>query len=124
MEPVGSFDAITIDCVEPLELARFWAAVFGTGIGHSLGDGPQYVDLLPVPGVPVLRFQRVPDLKVTKNRLHLDLTVEDLDDACSRVEALGGRQVSGQAITEYGYTWTVMQDPEGNEFCVALERSG
>lgn len=120
MDPVASFDAITIDCAEPLGLARFWAAVFGTGIGPSLGDGPHYVDLLPVPGVPVLRFQRVPESKVTKNRLHLDLSVEDLDDARSRVEALGGRQIPGRTITEYGYTWTVMQDPEGNEFCMSV----
>jgi predicted enzyme related to lactoylglutathione lyase len=120
VDPVGSFDAITIDCAEPLELARFWAGVFGTGIESSVGDGPHYVDLLPVPGVPVLRFQRVPEPKMTKNRLHLDLSVDDLDDACSRLEALGGRQISGQPITEYGYTWTVMQDPEGNEFCMSV----
>jgi predicted enzyme related to lactoylglutathione lyase len=120
VDPVGSFDAITIDCTEPLELARFWAAVFATGIGSSLGDGPHYIDLLAGPGVPVLRFQRVPEPKATKNRLHLDLSVEDLDDACSRLEALGGRQVSDQAFTEYGYTWTVMQDPEGNEFCMSV----
>ena len=120
MEPVGSFDAITIDCAEPLELAGFWAAVFATEIDSSSGDGPHYVDLRPVPGVPVLRFQRVRESKVTKNRLHLDLSVEVLDDARSRVEALGGRQISGQPITEYGYTWTVMQDPEGNEFCMSV----
>ncbi len=118
MDRVGSLDAITIDCADPLELARFWAGVFGTGIESSVGDGPHYVDLLPVPGVPILRFQRVPEPKTTKNRLHLDLDVDDMDEACSRVEALGGRRISGQPLTEYGYTWTVMQDPEGNEFCV------
>jgi predicted enzyme related to lactoylglutathione lyase len=120
VDRVGSLDAITIDCAEPLELARFWAAVFGTGIESSLGDGPHYVDLLPVPGVPILRFQRVPEPKTKKNRLHLDLSVEDLDEACSRLEALGGRRISAQAMTEYGYAWTVMQDPEGNEFCVSV----
>ena len=117
MDPVGSLDAITTDCADPLELARFWAAVFGTGIESSVGDGPHYVDLLPVPGAPILRFQRVPEPKTTKNRLHLDLDVEDMDEACARVEALGGRRIS-QPLTEYGYTWTVMQDPEGNEFCL------
>jgi predicted enzyme related to lactoylglutathione lyase len=120
VDPVGRFDAITIDCAEPLELARFWAAVFGTVIESSVGDGPHYVDLLPVNGVPILRFQHVPEPKVTKNRLHLDLSVEDLGDACSRLEVLGARQISVQATTEYGYTWTVMQDPEGNEFCMSV----
>ncbi len=123
MDQVGSLDAVAIDCADPLELARFWAAVFGTEIESSAGDGPHYVDLLPVPGVPILRFQRVPEPKTTKNRLHLDLSVDNLDEACARVEALGGRRISEQPLTEYGYAWTVMKDPEGNEFCVikALE---
>ena len=124
MDPVGSLDAITIDCADPLELARFWAAVFGTGIESSVGDGPHYVDLLPVPGVPVLRFQRVPDQKITKNRLHLDMLVVDLDQACARVETLGGQKAPGQPVTEYGFSWIVMQDPEGNEFCLAISSSG
>ena len=119
MDQVGSLDAIAIDCADPLELARFWAAVFGTGIESSVGDGPHYVDLLPVPGVPILRFQRVPEEKTTKNRVHLDLTVEDLDEACARVEALGGRRISVEALTENGFVWIVMQDPEGNEFCIS-----
>ncbi len=124
MDPVGSLDAVTIDCADPLELARFWAAVFGTGIESSVGDGPHYVDLLPVLGVPILRLQRVPEPKTTKNRLHLDLLVEDLDHACARVEALGGRRAPGQPVTEYGWSWIVMQDPEGNEFCLGMSSSG
>ena len=124
MDGVGSLDAITIDCADPLELARFWAAVFGTGIESSVGDGPHYVDLLPVPGVPILRFQRVPEPKTTKNRLHLDMLVEDLDQACASVEALGGRRAPGQPVTEYGWSWIVMQDPEGNEFCLGISSSG
>jgi predicted enzyme related to lactoylglutathione lyase len=116
--PVGDLNAIAIDCADPLELARFWAAVFGTGIESPIGDGTHYVDLVPRPGVPILRFQRVPESKVTKNRVHLDLSVRDLDEACARVEALGGRRMLKQAVTENGYVWTVMQDPEGNEFCI------
>ena len=118
MDRVGSFDAIAIDCADPLELAGFWAAVFGTGIESSVGEGPHYVDLRPVPGLPILRFQRVPEQKMTKNRLHLDLTVEDLDEASMRLEALGARRLSVQPLTENGFAWIVMQDPEGNEFCI------
>ena len=118
MDPVGELNAVAIDCADPLALARFWAAVLGTGIESPIGDGTRYVDLVPAPGIPILRFQRVPEPKVMKNRLHLDLSVRDLDVACARVEALGGRRVAGQAVTENGYAWTVMQDPEGNEFCV------
>ena len=118
MNPVGELNAVAIDCGDPLALARFWAAVLGTGIESPIGDGTHYVDLVPAPSIPILRFQRVPEPKLTKNRLHLDLSVRDLGEACARVEALGGRRVSGQAMTENGYVWTVMQDPEGNEFCV------
>jgi predicted enzyme related to lactoylglutathione lyase len=118
MEGVGGLNAIAIDCADPLELAGFWAAVFGTEIESSIGEGPHYVDLAPVPGVPILRFQRVVEPKATKNRLHLDLSVDDLDGASARIEELGGRRISGNALIEYGYIWIVMEDPAGNEFCI------
>jgi predicted enzyme related to lactoylglutathione lyase len=118
VDSVGNLNAIAIDCADPLELARFWAAVFGTEIEPPIGDGTHYVDLVPLPGTPILRFQRVSEPKMTKNRLHLDLSVRDLDEACARVEALGGRRVLGGTLAENGDVWTVMQDPEGNEFCV------
>jgi predicted enzyme related to lactoylglutathione lyase len=124
VDPVGSLDAVTIDCADPLELARFWGAMFGTRIDSTLGDQPHYVDLQPGTGVPVLRFQRVPDEKITKNRLHLDMVVENLDQARANVEALGGRRAPGKPVTEYGWSWIVMQDPEGNEFCLGLSSSG
>jgi predicted enzyme related to lactoylglutathione lyase len=117
MDRLGALDAVTIDCADPLALARFWSAVFGTEIGSVDGDGPHYVDLTAVEGLPVLRFQHVPERKTVKNRLHLDVEVPDLRDACARIEALGGRTLSGP-FTEYGYGWRVVADPEGNEFCV------
>ena len=117
---IGRFDAITIDCADPVGLGSFWARVFGTQLGPSDGDVPQYVDLLPVTGVPTLRFQRVPEPKTVKNRLHLDVSVTDLDAADARVEALGGRRLSAEPFAEYGYRWHVMADPEGNEFCLVV----
>lgn len=122
MSALGGLDAITIDCADALGLARFWAEVFGTEIESAVGDGPQYVDLLPVPGVPILRFQRVPEPKATKNRLHLDVAVVDLDAAAARVEELGGRRISEEVMTEFGYDWLVMADPEDNEFCIVVLR--
>ena len=120
MDGIGGLDAITIDCADPLELARFWAAVFGTNVEEVSGDPPQYVDLRSVEGVPILRFQRVPEPKTTKNRLHLDVSVRDIDVVCSRVEALGATRVSDTVLTEWGYEWRVMADPEGNEFCLVF----
>ena len=91
-----------------------------TEIESAVGDGPAYVDLLPVPGVPTLRFQRVPERKSVKNRVHLDVAVADLDEACAEVEALGGRRISTEAFAEYQYRWLVMADPEDNEFCLVI----
>ncbi|HZD79302.1 MAG TPA: VOC family protein [Actinomycetota bacterium] len=119
---LGGLDAITFDCGDPLRLARFWGAVFGADVAAVDGDEPHYVDLVPVPGLPTLRFQRVPEPKTTKNRLHLDVSVEDLEEACGRVEALGGRRISARPYVEYGYEWLVMADLEGNEFCLVIDR--
>ncbi len=118
--PVGKLEAITIDCADALALARFWADIFGTEVASAEGEGPTYVDLRPVPGAPTLRFQRVPEPKSVKNRVHLDVEVTDLDGARARVEALGGRTLSERPFEEFGYRWLVMADPEGNEFCLVV----
>ncbi len=117
---VGRLEAITIDCADALGLARFWAAIFDTEMVSAVGEGPTYVDLRPVPGVPTLRFQRVPEPKSVKNRVHLDVEVSDLDEACAQVELLGGRRISAQVFDEFDYRWIVMADPEGNEFCLVV----
>jgi predicted enzyme related to lactoylglutathione lyase len=116
---IGRLEAITIDCADPIALARFWAGLFGTEIDSvNDGDGPVYVDLRATPYVPTLRFQRVPEPKVVKNRLHLDIEVADLEEARARVEALGGQRISEGTLEEFGYRWVVMADPEGNELCL------
>ena len=120
MSALGQIDAITIDCADALGLARFWTAVFGTEIESAVGDGPAYVDLLPVPGIPILRFQRVPEPKTVKNRVHLDVAVADLEAACAEVERLGGRRISPEPFAEYTYRWLVVADPEDNEFCLVI----
>jgi len=120
----GGLDAITIDCSDALGLARFWAEVLGTEIESAVGDGPHYVDLLPVPGMPILRFQHVPESKSVKNRVHLDVAVTDLERGCERIEALGGRRLSEETFAEYSYRWLVMADPEGNEFCLVIRGGG
>ena len=59
-----------------------------------------------------LVFVRVPEEKAVKNRVHLDLGADDREAEVQRLLALGARRVA-----DHG-SWTVMQDPEGNEFCV------
>jgi hypothetical protein len=60
----------------------------------------------------------VPEPKVFKNRLHLDLQVEDVDEACARLERLGARRRDDDDFHEHGYSWRRMADPDGNEFCL------
>jgi predicted enzyme related to lactoylglutathione lyase len=68
-------------------------------------------------GVELL-LQQVAELKAVKNRLHLDLRVPDLAAETARVMALGARRVTDDPIEEYGWSWHVLTDPDGNEFCV------
>ena len=109
-------NGLVIDCADPLALAAFCGSVFATEIDAE-DEPPRYVDLRPRPDVPVLRFQRVPDPKTVKNRLHLDIEVASLDEAVVRIEALGGRSLRPRD-TDYGVHYRVMADPEGNEFCL------
>lgn len=118
-KPIGSLDALTIDCIDPEALAAFWCAVFETEVDTSNGEPVQYLDLFPAAGAPTLRFQRVPEQKAEKARLHLDVLVDDLDRAVEVVEELGAKRVRDARFAEYRYRWQVMLDPEGNEFCLA-----
>lgn len=87
-----------------------------------LGDPPHYIVLEPAPGSSLrLAFQRVPEPKVTKNRLHLDLAVGDLDDATRRAVGYGAARVPEGDFEEYGIRWRVLLDPEGNEFCLVAQ---
>ena len=116
-------DAVTIDCHDPERLSAFWAEVFGTAEEWRGGEPIQYVDLEATEGVPVLRFQRVPEPKTVKDRIHLDLRVEDLEAETARVLALGAARASAGDFTEYSVVFRVMLDPEGNEFCLVAKRS-
>jgi predicted enzyme related to lactoylglutathione lyase len=65
-----------------------------------------------------LLLQRVAEGKSVKNRMHLDIEVDDVEAEVVRLEALGARRVDGGALSEHGSSWQVMVDPEGNELCV------
>ena len=121
MSPIGRVDALVIDGADTMALARFWAAMFDTQIGSIANEGmpneAHYIDVAATDGAPMFRFQRVPEAKTLKNRLHLDIEVEALDPAIARVQELGGSVIQ-PLQTEYGYDFAIMGDPEGNEFCL------
>ena len=111
---------IVVDCRDPKSLATFWSTLLGIGIKGEIREGNLwFAALLPIcPEGPILGFQQVPEGKVAKNRMHLDLRVTQLDQAAARAVDLGGRQLA--AHDERGRQWRVMSDPEGNEFCLTL----
>jgi hypothetical protein len=103
-------------------MASFWGAVLGVEVEARLGDPPTFVNLAPVaPGVPRVCFQRVPEPKTVKNRLHFDVWVKNVEVACRKVEALGAKRQDGEDFHEFGYSWRRMSDPEGHEFCLIYD---
>jgi hypothetical protein len=137
---------VTFDCSDPDRLARFWA----TALDYRIPDPPDgfasWEDWLRETGVPEdewnsasavedpdgvgprLYFQRVPEGKAAKNRVHLDLNVgggrgTPIEERTSAVEAVATRleregATRVRAMEQRGESWLVMQDPEGNEFCL------
>jgi hypothetical protein len=104
---------------DPARLASFWQSALGWRRTHEREDE---IVLEPPVGspedgvVPDLLFQRVPEAKEGKNRLHLDLRPDDQAAEVMRLEELGARCVDvGQGPS---VSWVVMADLEGNEFCV------
>jgi Glyoxalase-like domain len=141
---------VTIDCADPSGLADFWAAALGyvpadppEGFAtweswlramevpeEDWDPGPRPYNALVDPGRggPRMWFQRVPEPKPGKNRVHLDLNVSpdpraplqerkgQVGAEVERLARLGGRRLA--TYEEGDHYHVVMQDPEGNEFCV------
>ena len=137
---------VTFDCADPARLSAFWASV----LGYKLQDPPEghatWEEFLSAIGVPEeewnsagaivdpdgqrprIYFQRVPEPKSVKNRVHLDVNVGGGHDASPeqrrrRVDAEAERLVEEGATSvgpmeQRGERWVVMRDPEGNEFCL------
>lgn len=112
---------VTIDCADPARLAEFWSSLLGY---QPVGAAAQYVSIGPAAGSavgPKLIFQAVPEPKVGKNRLHLDVDLvpgADLDGEVQRAQRLGAAVAVEAVVEELGERWKVMTDPEGNEFCI------
>jgi catechol 2,3-dioxygenase-like lactoylglutathione lyase family enzyme len=126
-------DSVVFDCGDAAPLARFWAAALGWSVApydedelerlaskgiYDPEDDPS-VMVEPPEGsdLPVLYFTEVPEDKVVKNRVHLDLAADrPLEDEVQRLEGLGAHVRNW--VEENGSMWCVMLDPQGNEFCV------
>ena len=106
---------LTLDCLELDKTAAFWQVALGYVRENTIED--RYVTLTG--DGPTLTLQRVPEPKHGKNRMHMDLLVDDLDAEVVRLHALGATTVSRGPRQEFGQRWFVLADPEGNEFCAA-----
>ena len=104
-----------IDCADPLALSDFWAKA----VGYSVDHGDEEWVTLRGSGLP-LGFQRVPEAKTAKNRVHLDLHAADEKVEARRIEALGATRLYVSEDPED--VFIVLADPEGNEFCVLGSR--
>lgn len=107
---------LVLDCADAERLATFWAAALGY---TRTGAAGAYVALHPSDGGgPKLLLQRVDEPKAGKNRMHLDIDTRDIHAEALRLTALGATHLSPGTTTEFGTTWILMADPEGNEFCI------
>lgn len=103
---------ICIDCADDKALAEFWALALGYE-QHFVGGWHEVID--PAGIGPVVWFQPVPEPKVAKNRLHLDVWFADEDAATTRRDELVR---AGATAVRREIDFWLMNDPEGNEFCL------
>ncbi|MGW4152558.1 VOC family protein [Micromonospora chersina] len=108
---------VAFDCADPYGLARFWSGVFDCPVDPEFQPGDEELVIEP-PGGPRVYFQRVPEPKTVKNRVHICLEPDvPRDREVERVLALGATVVADRREPD-GSGWVVLADPEGNEFCV------
>ena len=108
---------LVLDCQDPKRLAKFWRNALG--YRDHFGNAELAV-LVPREGsASPLLLQRVPEPKTAKNRMHLDVIVDDIETEVSRLEALGARRIDQDVQNLGGTRWVRLSDPEQNEFCVS-----
>jgi len=108
---------IALDCDDVVAVARFWSTALGRPLDP--GSGPQFASIGGGDAQrvqPAWYFEKVPEPKTAKNRMHVDFVDPD-PRAVEHLESLGASVVARHALGSHH--WTVMHDPEGNEFCIA-----
>jgi predicted enzyme related to lactoylglutathione lyase len=103
---------MTFDCANAETQREFWSQVLGYEISRGV-----YTILRDPKGERLsVYMQEVPEPRVAKNRVHVDLVSDDYSNDVERIVSLGGKVV--QEIDENDTVWTVFEDPEGNAFCL------
>ena len=101
---------LVVDSVDPESIARWWAEVFGATVDDNGGRGFWTLEQIPGNPITTMDFVPVPEPKTVKNRIHWDVrsTVEEMQERGATLLRARDEEIS----------WSVMADPEGNEFCV------
>ena len=108
--------SVVFDCRDVDRMVTFWSGLLETGERTRIADA--FVWLEPTDeGAPSIAFQKVEEPTAGKNKLHLDFGSTDRDGVIARIEELGGRRIDEHEVA--GFEWTVLEDVEGNQFCVA-----
>ncbi|NUT33268.1 MAG: VOC family protein [Hamadaea sp.] len=106
--PEDRLHGLVVDSADPAAIAAWWAEVYDAPVKHEAGGST----VENVPDMPILTFDfaPVPEPKTVKNRVHWDITVRDVEQLVAR---------GATVLTPAGddRNWTVLADPEGNEFC-------
>jgi Glyoxalase-like domain len=109
---VSVIKSVSFDASDALKLATFWAAALGSDVDEDSTSEKAFVEAAGWGG-PNIWFSQVPEPKTAKNRMHFDLRAPGaVADEVARLERLGATVVSPRGH------YTVMADPDGNEFCV------
>ena len=111
---IGSFHEVVVDCADPVTLSAFWHGVLGGSRQVRHADWAVVTTDRVTVG-----FQRVPEAKVVKNRVHLDVEVTDMAGATTAAVALGATCIGGFVPEDDG-GFQVLADPEGNEWCLVI----
>ncbi len=123
---------VTFDCADPDRLARFWADALGYEVQSVAAEDqpPMRAIVDPSGARPRILFIEVPEAKAVKNRVHLDVDVGGgrgaplaerrarVDTTAARLLGTGATRVRAVEMPKTDEYWVVMQDPEGNEFCL------
>lgn len=110
---------ISFDCDDVLKMAAFWSAVLGRPVDK--GSSTVFASIGGSDGTrqePAWYFNKVPESKQAKNRVHVDLVDPD-PSAIDELVRLGATVIGNHSVP--GHPWTVLRDPEGNEFCIAVK---
>lgn len=112
------WSGVTVDCIDPVRMSEFWGRLLGIEASNEHGGDLNWATVGSRSGpLPRLTFQRVPESKADKVRIHLDVQVDDIDTGRRQVEELGG----GFSGVRHDYDEGVvlnMLDPERHEFCL------